>query len=119
MSKRDSRKRVKRGQSDGDYKADLPPGVINKFQADWYDPPNCPRQKHWLKDGGLDDMSEYVAQCILCQTSFQCRTQAVKAHEQGKKHKDHIAAWQQAQKGKAAWQQWFARSHAESRWESG
>eukprot|EP00983_Pelagomonas_calceolata_P107545 1159357-Pelagomonas_calceolata.AAC.4 len=108
MSERDSRKRVKRVQSDGGFKADLPYGVTKKFQADWYDPPNCPLRKHWLKDRGLDDKSACVAQCILCQTSFQCRAQAVKVHGQGKKHKGRVAAWQQ----------WFARSHAEFMWES-
>eukprot|EP00983_Pelagomonas_calceolata_P025038 787196-Pelagomonas_calceolata.AAC.1 len=105
MSEKDSRRRVERGQSDGHYKADLPHGVTNKFQADWYDTRNCPLRKHWLKDGGLGDNSEYAAQCTLCQTSFQCRAQNVKAHEQGKKHKALIAKWQQGQKERAAWQQ--------------
>eukprot|EP00983_Pelagomonas_calceolata_P075492 1153045-Pelagomonas_calceolata.AAC.1 len=61
MSEKDSRKRVKRGQSDGEYKASLPHGVTNKFQADWLEPPYYPLQKHWLKDGGLDDNDDYVA----------------------------------------------------------
>eukprot|EP00983_Pelagomonas_calceolata_P057651 1145163-Pelagomonas_calceolata.AAC.1 len=38
----------------------------------------------------------------LCKTS---RLQNVKAHESGKKHKERAAAWQQAQKVKASWQQ--------------
>eukprot|EP00983_Pelagomonas_calceolata_P034959 1094457-Pelagomonas_calceolata.AAC.1 len=59
MSEKDSRERVKMGQSDGEKKANKP-----------HEPPNCPLQKHWLKDGGLD---EHVVLCTLCQSSFQCR----------------------------------------------
>eukprot|EP00983_Pelagomonas_calceolata_P001003 34947-Pelagomonas_calceolata.AAC.4 len=37
----------------------------------------------------------------LCKTR---KLQNVKAHENGKKHKERAAAWQQAQKEKGAWQ---------------
>eukprot|EP00983_Pelagomonas_calceolata_P082119 1155820-Pelagomonas_calceolata.AAC.1 len=78
MGDENSRKRTKKG-ADGEYKAKKPHGLINKFQAAWYDPLNCPFRKHWLKDD-----IEYLAQCILCQTSFQGRAACVNAHEQGK-----------------------------------
>eukprot|EP00983_Pelagomonas_calceolata_P045851 1139897-Pelagomonas_calceolata.AAC.1 len=46
-----------------------------------------------------------MVQCIFCQTSFQSRAACINLHEQGKKHKGRVAAWQQAQKDRAAWQQ--------------
>eukprot|EP00983_Pelagomonas_calceolata_P066913 1149258-Pelagomonas_calceolata.AAC.5 len=96
-SEKDSSERVKRGQVDGHCKADLPHrGVTNKFQADWREPLNCPLREHRL-DGGLDANNEYVAKCTLCRSSFRCRAQNVRVHEQGKKHKALIAAWQQRQ----------------------
>lgn len=49
--------------------------------------------------------SEYLAKCILCETSFQSRAVCVSVHEKGKKHKGHVAPWQQAQKDRAVWQQ--------------
>eukprot|EP00983_Pelagomonas_calceolata_P090162 1157388-Pelagomonas_calceolata.AAC.9 len=49
-------------------------------------------------------ISEYMAKCLSCKASFQCKIQNVKAHESGNS-KEHAAAWQQAQKDKAAWQQ--------------
>eukprot|EP00983_Pelagomonas_calceolata_P131202 1161753-Pelagomonas_calceolata.AAC.2 len=57
------------------------------------------------QNGGLDDNNEYVVLCTLCQSSFQCRAVCVNMHEKSKKHKNRLAAWQQAQKDKAAWQQ--------------
>eukprot|EP00983_Pelagomonas_calceolata_P105851 1159175-Pelagomonas_calceolata.AAC.13 len=78
------RKRMKRVQSDGEYKANKPHGLTNRFQASWYDPPNCPLRKHWLKDGEPGNVCE---------------------REKGKKHKERVAAWQQAQKDRAVWQQ--------------
>ena len=90
------RKRTKKGQSGGEYKANKPHGLTNRFQASWYDPPNCPLHKHWLKDGGLAANNEYLAKCILCETSFQSRAMCVSTHEKGKKHKERVAAWQQA-----------------------
>eukprot|EP00983_Pelagomonas_calceolata_P011794 379669-Pelagomonas_calceolata.AAC.1 len=91
MSEKDSRKRVKRGQTDGDYKADLPHCVTAKVMADWYEPPYCPLRKHWLKDGGLDDSIENVVLRTLCKSNFQCRAQNKKVHKQGKKHKTLVA----------------------------
>eukprot|EP00983_Pelagomonas_calceolata_P053026 1143115-Pelagomonas_calceolata.AAC.1 len=61
------------GQRDGEYKAFKLHGLNNKFQTAWYKPPNFPLRQHWLKDGGLDDNDEYVAQCLFCKTSFRCR----------------------------------------------
>eukprot|EP00983_Pelagomonas_calceolata_P031789 997641-Pelagomonas_calceolata.AAC.5 len=37
-----SRKKTKREQSDGQYKAKKPHGLTSKFQASWYDPPTAP-----------------------------------------------------------------------------
>eukprot|EP00983_Pelagomonas_calceolata_P082972 1156053-Pelagomonas_calceolata.AAC.5 len=67
MSDDDNMIKGGRGQNDGEYKANKPYGLTNKFQAAWL--------------------------------------QNLKAYESGKKHKEHAAAWQQAQKDKAAWQQ--------------
>eukprot|EP00967_Tisochrysis_lutea_P054047 scaffold67415_cov17-Tisochrysis_lutea.AAC.1 len=71
----------------------------------WYKPPNCPLREHWLKDYGLEEKNENVLKCLFCKTSFLYRLQNVKAHKSGKRHKEHAAAWQHAQKDKASWQQ--------------
>eukprot|EP00983_Pelagomonas_calceolata_P043680 1138995-Pelagomonas_calceolata.AAC.4 len=57
---------------------------------------------------------EHICMCVVGQQAtwslkkwqpMSSRLQNVKAHEGGKKHKEHAAAWQQAQKDKASWQQ--------------
>eukprot|EP00983_Pelagomonas_calceolata_P020393 642976-Pelagomonas_calceolata.AAC.5 len=50
----------------------------------------------------LPDNNEYLVQCKLCQTSIQSRVTCI-SHEHGKKRKDRVASWQQAQKDRAAW----------------
>eukprot|EP00983_Pelagomonas_calceolata_P045402 1139724-Pelagomonas_calceolata.AAC.3 len=98
---------VKRGQSNGEYKAKMLHGLNSEFLAAWYNPPNCPLREHWLRGSGMvvwTTTVEHVAQCLFCKPGFQCRLQNMKAHESGKKHKERAAAWQQAQKNKAAWQ---------------
>eukprot|EP00983_Pelagomonas_calceolata_P079934 1154923-Pelagomonas_calceolata.AAC.5 len=51
--------------------------IVSSRNGSLWQPPSCPL--HWLRN--------------------------VKAYESGKKHKERAAAWQQAQNGKASWQQ--------------
>eukprot|EP00983_Pelagomonas_calceolata_P062498 1147330-Pelagomonas_calceolata.AAC.2 len=41
--------RVKRGQSNGKYKANKPHGLTNAIHAAWYKPPNCLPRMHWSR----------------------------------------------------------------------
>jgi hypothetical protein len=112
MSEDERRKRVKKGHSDGAYRASKPHGLTNRFQPSWLKDPNHPLREHWLRDGGLDGNDEYVVECLFCKTTFQSRLQNVKAHENGKKHKGFEADWQQKQKDLAAWQRNFDKGAA-------
>ena len=65
MSEDESRKRVKKGHSDGAYKASKPHGLTNRFQPSWLKDPSHPLREHWLRDGGLDGNDEYVVECLF------------------------------------------------------
>ena len=83
-----------RGQSDGKYLGAH--GPTNKFQAQWFEHTALegqPQRKDWLSDGGVDDKNSYQAHCSICPAFFQCRKQAILAHEDSKAHKQKAAAW--------------------------
>mmetsp|Transcript_31517 Transcript_31517/g.81984 ORF Transcript_31517/g.81984 Transcript_31517/m.81984 type:complete len:81 (-) Transcript_31517:95-337(-) len=52
------RKRLKKGHSNVEYKANKPHGLANRFQPSWLKDPNCPLREHWLRDDGLDSNNE-------------------------------------------------------------
>ena len=94
-----------RGQSDGKYLGAH--GPTNKFQAQWFEHTALegqPQRKDWLSDGGVDDKNSYQAHCSICPAFFQCRKQAILAHEDSKAHKQKAAAWLVKQQARAGWQ---------------
>ena len=84
-----------------------PYGPTNKFQAEWLEhpaPEGQPQRKDWLSDGGVDERNRYQACCSICPATFQCRKQAIAAHEISNSHKDKEAAWLTKQQVLVGWQ---------------
>ena len=52
----------------------------------------------------MDDKNSYQAHCSICPAFFQCRKQAILAHEDSKAHKQKAAAWLVKQQARAGWQ---------------
>ena len=63
-----------------------------------------PQRKDWLSDRGVDEKNWFQAHCSICPATFQCRKQAITAHEISNIHKDKAAARLKKQQARAGWQ---------------
>ena len=103
MSEKSHQKRpeLSGGGSDGRYLG------AHGFQAEWLEhlaPEGQPQRKDWLSVWGVDERNWYQTCCSICPATFQCRKQAIAAHEISNSHKDKEAAWLTKQQVLVGWQ---------------